>query len=97
MASAQRRIFYAALNLLIIDPVATAGLAWYFWNQINGVALAGGALPNLGSTLKYTAISIAVKFTFSSLGLLYYLWKVSSLQSQIAKINSKLRRLETRG
>lgn len=29
LASVHRRIFYAALNLLIIDPAATAGLVWY--------------------------------------------------------------------
>jgi TRAP-type C4-dicarboxylate transport system permease small subunit len=69
-------------------------VAYYLWGQIKTAWNAGVHITNLSSNLKYTAIIIAVAFTGASLGLLYNLWRVASLKSQIAKIRGKINRLE---
>ncbi|MCE8169429.1 MAG: hypothetical protein I3273_04895 [Candidatus Moeniiplasma glomeromycotorum] len=71
-----------------------AGTIYYFWTQIKQATTSGMIIGNLGSNLKWAAIGFAASFTLTSVTLLYYLWKVSSLKKQIAKIKWKIYRLE---
>jgi hypothetical protein len=80
------KIFWNSLSLLVIEPAIISGTVYYFWSQIKQALSAGMAITNLGSNLKWTAIGFAVNFTLTSLTLIFYLRKVSSLKKQIAKI-----------
>ena len=94
LASYHSRIFWTTLNLLIVEPAVTAGITYYFINQIENAWKQGFSIANLGSNIKWSAACIAFAFASTSLTLLYYLWRVASLQSQIARIRVKINRLE---
>ena len=97
LASTQRSIFWVTLNLLIIEPAITAGTAYYFWDKLKTAMLSGTQIANWTDflkSIKWAGIFIAFAFLSSSLTLLWYLWKASSLQREIARTRAKISRLE---
>ena len=97
LASCHSRIFWIVLNLLIIEPAITAGAGYYFWDKFKTALSSGQQIANWGefiSAVKWSAIIIAFMFATTSLSLLFYLWRIASLKSEIARIRTKLSRLE---
>ena len=94
LASCHSRIFWVALNLLIIEPAITAGMVYYLWDQFNKAAAQGLLIANFWSIIKWHGLIIALMFLSSSLYLLYNLWRIASLKSEMARIRTKLSRLE---
>jgi len=94
LVSAQSGIFWTALSLLIIEPAITAGMVYYFYDQLKSAALQGAMITNFGSNIKWASVIIAIVFTCSSINLLWNLWRVASLNKQIAEIRTKISNLE---